>query len=124
VNAERYLSTKRIWIKKTPEIRALDGKSILIVDSEERQMRAHLRICDADPNGTDAGKCAVVVWATRVGEIKWENASVVPTPTIQTHSWQRFVTEDALDLIGPNGRDPTQGELMIILPIALHHSGG
>jgi hypothetical protein len=116
MNAEKYLTTKRIWMKPSPEIRNLDGKFILIVDSEESEVPANLSVSEGDPNGANAGKCSVVVRVTRVGKVEWRSAS---PPTTPTSGCERFLTQDAVDLIRPNDRDPTQGEFILVLPIGL-----
>ena len=116
MNAEKYLTTKRIYVELTSEIRCLDGKSILIVDSEESEVPANLSVSEADPKGADSGKSSVVVCVTRVDKVEWRSGS---PPTTQTRGCERFLTQDALDLIRPSDRDPTYGELILVLPVAL-----
>lgn len=110
------LTTKEDWFKPTSEIRGLDGKSLLIVDSERNEMPASLRVSDADPNGGDAGKCAVSICASRVGDIKWAKDSY---PTAAAMEWKRFVTYAGLPLIRPNDRDSARGDFLIPLPTTL-----
>jgi hypothetical protein len=72
MNAEKYVTTKPIWIEATSEIRGLDDKSIVIIDSEEGEMRANLRLnFESDPSRTDTRKCSVVVWRSQVDEKAW-----------------------------------------------------
>lgn len=116
MNAEKYLTTKQIWIELTSEIRDLDGESIVIIDSEERETPAYLRVSQADPNGTDAGKCSVEVCVVRSDKVEWGNAS---PPTTETGGFERFLTQDAVDLIRPNNGDLAQGNLILELPVTI-----
>jgi hypothetical protein len=63
-----YLSTTRVFLAPTPEIRALHDKSILIVTPSGDHMWAKICVEDADPEGCDAGKCSVLVWTASTDE--------------------------------------------------------
>jgi len=66
-----YLSTTRVFLAPTPEIRALHDKSILIVTPSGDHMWAKICVEDADPEGRDAGKCSVIVWTALTDEREW-----------------------------------------------------
>jgi hypothetical protein len=111
-----YLSTAPVFFTPTPEIRALDGKSILIADEGGGETPAKVRVADADPNGPDAGKCSVDAWQASMDDVEWVDAgSGQPPPTTQTHMWRRFLTPDALKSIRANQADPAY-ELLLELP--------
>lgn len=120
MSAENYVTTRRVSVELRPEIRALDGKSIVIIDSERREVRANIRLVfESDPSSSDTRKCAVLVWRSHADETQWGDGAESPRPTIPTEHRQRFLTHDALRLICPNEEDPTQGELVLVLPVAL-----
>ena len=111
-----YLSTTPVFLTPTPEIRALNEKSILIIVPSGGETPAKLRVADADPNSPDAGKCSVAAWQASMDDVEWADAGLgKPPPTTQTHIWQRFLTADAVKLIRPNEKDPTY-ELLLRLP--------
>ena|SRR5437016_4078302 len=111
-----YLSTQPVWLKPTPQIRALDDKSIVIADEGSRTP-AHLRVTDADPHSRDAGMCSVIAWQASMSPMheKWADVGS-PTPTSQAHQWERYLTEDALPLIHQNKEDPEYGDLLLEVP--------
>ncbi len=78
-----YLSTTRVFLAATPEIRALHDKSILIVTPSGDHMWAKICVDDADPEGRDAGKCSVIVWTASTDEREWVDAGSgrPPPPT-------------------------------------------
>jgi hypothetical protein len=111
-----YLSTQRVWLKPTAQIRALDGKSIVIVD-EGNRTPAHLRVSDADPQSGNAGMCSVIAWQASINpmDVEWVNVGS-PPPTSQAHQWERYLTKHALPLIHENKEDPEHGNLVLEVP--------
>jgi hypothetical protein len=111
-----YLSAQPVWLKPTAQIRALDGKSIVIVDEGSRTP-AHLRVSDADPQSCDAGMCSVIAWQTSMSpmDVKWTDVSS-PPPTSQAHQWERYLTEHALPLIHENKEDSEYSDLLLEIP--------
>ena len=111
-----YLSTQPVWINPTPDIRALDGKSI-VVANEGSRTSAHLRIGDADPAGKDAGMGSIIAWQASMSPMnaEWTDTGSTP-PTSQAHQWERYLTQDALPLIKQNEEDPEFGELLLEVP--------
>ena len=69
-----YLSTTDVFLAPTPEINALDNKSILIVTPNGSEMSAKICVENADPKGRDAGKCSVIVRAASMDEGEWVDA--------------------------------------------------
>jgi hypothetical protein len=112
-----YLSPNSVWLKPTAGIRALDDKSILIVEGEHRTP-AHIRVSDADPQSQNAGLCRVAVWQASIkgSSMKWADTGAGSPPTSQSHQWEMDLTEDALSLLHPNEEDPTHGELRLQIP--------
>jgi|SRR6478735_9945195 len=112
----KLLSTHPAWLKPTPQILALDGKSIVIADEGSR-IPAHLRVADADPQSRDAGMCSVVAWQASMSpmDVEWANAGS-PPPTSQAHQWERYLTEEALGLIQKNEEDSEYGDLVLDVP--------
>jgi len=111
-----YLSDKPVWLKPTASIRAIDGKSIVIVEGQHR-IPAHIRVSDADSQSHDSGLCHMKVWQASIDpmNVKWADIGSSP-PTAQAHQWEMYLTEDALPLIYPNQEDPEHGELIIKVP--------
>jgi len=111
-----YLSTTDIFLVPTPEIRALQDKSILIVTPSGDKMWAKICVEDADPEGRDAGKCSVIVWTTSTDEREWvDPRSGRPPPPTESHRWPQFLTSDAVNLIRPNEENPAY-DLLLQLP--------
>jgi hypothetical protein len=112
---DTLLNEREVWMKPTPEIQALDKRTI-VVEQDGHKTPATLRVRKADPNGPDAGKCSVAVWQTWVeGENEWANAGS-KIPTGQSRSWQRYLPPQALKLIGKNPDGPQFGELYLVIP--------
>ena len=113
---KRYLSSNPVWLKPTASIRALDGKSIVIVEKSHRTP-THIRVSDADPQSQHSGLCHVKVWQASIEpmNVKWADTSS-PPPTSQAHQWEMYLTEDALPLIHPNEEDPEHGDLLLEVP--------
>ena len=111
-----YLSPNPVWLKPRASIRALDGKSIVVVEGQSRT-HAHIRLSDADPQSPHSGLCRVVVWQASIEpmNIKWADAGSPPS-TSQAHQWEMCLTEDALALVRPNDEDPEYGELLLEVP--------
>jgi hypothetical protein len=112
-----YLLPNPVWLKPTAAIRALDDKSILIVDGEHRTP-AHIRVSDADPQSQHAGLCHVTVWQASIEgmTMKWADIRSGSPPTSQSHQWEMDLTDDALSLLRSNEEDPTHGELRLAVP--------
>lgn len=108
-----YLSTERVWLKCTDEIRALDGKEITVVE-DGHYFPMHLRV---SPGETDE-KCSVVVWQATGQQIPvWRNVASSPTPppTAQIGLFERFLTVEALALI--RRKDQAADEpLLLVVP--------
>jgi hypothetical protein len=111
-----YLSANPVSLKPTSSIRALDGKSIVIVE-EPHRTPAHIRVSDADPQSQHSGLCHVKVWQASIEPMnaKWADTGS-PPPTSQAHQWEMYLTEDALALIHPNEEDPEHGDLLLEVP--------
>jgi len=113
-----YLSPTLLFITPTPQIRALDDKSIVITVPSGGQTPAKLRVTNADPDGPHAGRCSVAVWQTSVGELEWVDVGSGRPPSAgQIHEWERYLTPEALNLIQPNEQEPSYGELLLALPM-------
>jgi hypothetical protein len=112
-----YLEPNPVWLKPTAAIRALDDKSILIVE-EQHRTPAQIRVSEADPRSQHAGLCWVKVWQASIEnmDVKWTDAGSGPPPTSQAHQWEMYLTGDALPLIRPNEEDRTYGELLLEVP--------
>ena len=120
MNIEDYLATEQVRVDLNSEVRGLDGKSIVIIDSQKREIRARLRLAfETDPNRADTRKCSVIVWRDQVDERGWADAPLSQRPTLEAASWERFLTAEALAFIRKNDGDPMQGELKLILPVPL-----
>jgi len=114
---KEYLSAKSICLTPTPEIRALDDKTILIVEGEsEKSCLLHVR--DADPNSIDVGMCSVIAAQYLSEEVEFpaeSRARVIPTATCRSE--HAFLSQDALDLIRPrNEQSLHTEELLLIIP--------
>jgi hypothetical protein len=117
-----YLSTQPVWLKPTAQIRALDGKSIVIVD-HGNQTSARLRVSDADPQRRDAGMCSVIAWQASISpmNVKWADAGPPPS-TSQAHQWEQYLTEHALALIHENKENTEYGDLVLEVPSDISQS--
>jgi hypothetical protein len=110
-----YLSENPTWLKPTDTIRALNDKSILIVEGAER-IPAHIRVSDADAKGEHSGLCCVQVWQASIDPMNAEWSSGPIPPTAQAHHWKRYLTKGAISLIQQNKHDSTHGELLLEVP--------
>lgn len=120
MNIEDYLATEKTWLDLSSEVRDLDGKSIVIIDSQKGEIRARLSLAfETDPNRADTRKCSVIVWRDQVDEKGWADAPLPQRPTLEKASWRRFLSANALRLICQNDGDPMQGELKLVLPVPL-----
>jgi len=112
---EPQLTNQPVWLKPTPKIRALDGKSVLIKNlTNDREKSATLRVSDGDPQTTEADKCSVAAQQTSVGNVEWTDAGKTP-PAEQIHVWRAFLNGPAIDLLRPNDEHPGYGELSLAL---------
>ena|SRR6266478_1379382 len=111
-----YLSTTDVFLASTPDIRALHNKSILITTPSGSERPAKVCVEDADSEGRDADKCSVIVRAASMDEGEWVDAGSgrLPPPT-ESHGWSRFLTSDAVNLIGPNNENRAY-DLLLELP--------
>ena len=72
---DTLLNEREIWMKPTPEIQALKGKTIVVTEQDGSQWSATLQIGGADPNSFDAGKCSVALCGKPgVGHLEWTDA--------------------------------------------------
>jgi hypothetical protein len=110
-----YLSETPTWLKPADSIRALNAKSIVVVQGHER-IPGHIRVSDADPKSEHQGLCRVEVWQASTDPMKPEWASGSVPPTAQSHRWKKYLTENALSLIRPNEEDSNYGELLLEVP--------
>ena len=103
-------------MEQTPEIQALNDRSMLLEQAGDSKTPGFLRVSSADPAGADAGKCSVLFWQTWVeGGREWANVGSV-IPTGQIGGWQCYLSADALKHIEKNP-DPQFGELRLVLPL-------
>lgn len=99
-----------------PKIRALDGKTMLLVDSDSSKTSTILTVSDADPNGPMAGKCSVFVQEICRGNTDWHGSGSSPCSG-PTKIWSRFLGEEAVRLICTNNpEDSCYGELLLVAP--------
>ena len=117
---EPQLFDQPIWLTPTPNIRALDGKSVLIKNlATNSEKSATLRVSDGNPYTVDADKCSVAVQQASIGDFKWADAGgTTPPPTEQIRVWRAFLNEAAMDLICANDGSPEYGELSLALSYA------
>jgi hypothetical protein len=119
---KEYLSSKPIWHESSEKILALDGKSILIVRSDNDITPGQLRVETAPPNSLEPRKVSVIVWGVVVPDEPWEPVTMNPTAPQKFYEmgqWSQFLSQDALDLIRPQS-DPSlsYAELLLALPVA------
>ena len=115
--AQPHLSDRPIWFEPTPQIRALNGKSVLVRNlTNNSEKSATLRISDGNPQTVYAGKCSVAVEQATVGNLKWTDAGgTTPPPTEQIRVWRAFLNEAAVALLCTNNESPEYGELWLEL---------
>ena len=113
--ARPRLSDQPTWFEPTDEIRALDDKSVLIID-RNHQTPAKLRVESADPQSTNAGKCAIKAQQAMIGNsIEWTDAGTTPPPVEQINVWEKFLNKAAINSLRENDEGPQFGELMLKL---------
>lgn len=110
-----HLFESPTWLKPADSIRALNAKSIVMVQGHER-IPAHIRVSDADPESEHRGLCCVEIWQASTDPMKPEWASGSVPPTAQSHHWKKYLTKNALSLIRPNEEDSNYGELLLEVP--------
>jgi hypothetical protein len=107
------LSDQPAWVEPTDEIRALADKSVVIIEGNHR-IPAKLRVRSADPQGANAGKCAVKAQQAMIGNtIEWTDAGTTPPPTEQINAWEKFLNKAAITSIRENEEGPQFGELIL-----------
>ena len=113
-----YLSSNPVWLKPAESIRALHGKSIVVVEGQQR-IPAHVRISDADSHSQHSGLCCVKVWQASIEgiSVEWPETDSRLGGS-QAHEWEMYLTEDALPLVHPNHEDAEYGELLLEIPEA------
>jgi len=123
------LSAQAVWFGPTDKVRALDDQEILFVQGASR-WEAHLRVEDAPPNSPERGKIAVIAWQAVIPDLEngWqEGVQIAPTKAakyLESHPWQRFLTQDGLDLIRPRSSEwPEHIKLELVLPNEPESSG-
>jgi hypothetical protein len=120
MSREQYITASPVSIELTPEIRGLDGKSIVIIDSEGRELRGNLRlILASDPTSADTRECSVMIWRSQTDESRWSDGAMSLRPTMPMEGLARFLTQDAMELICPNDDDSLEGELKLVLPVEI-----
>jgi hypothetical protein len=99
------LNDSAVWMIPTPEIEALHERKIVLQRSKSKR-RGYLHVCQADPAGADAGKCALALDEAWIegGKVWADDRTAIPTG--QTRSRRRYLTPDALPLIGENSSGP------------------
>lgn len=99
------LNERAVWMIPTPEIKALHERKIVLQQGKSKR-RGYLLVCQADPAGANAGKCAVALGEAWIegGKVWADGRSAIPTA--QTRSRRRYLTPDALPLIGENSSGP------------------
>jgi hypothetical protein len=113
--ARPRLSDQPTWFEPTDKIRALDDKSVLIIDGDH-QTPAKLRLGSADLHGANAGKYSVKAQQAMIGNIpKWTDAGKTPPPVEQIQVWQKFLNEAAVNSLRENDEEPEFGELILKL---------
>jgi hypothetical protein len=101
MNLGRYLSDKPVWVTPTPEIRALDNKSLLIIQGDNLS-EVELTIEGSPASSVEGGKVSVVGWNVMVSDEPWKEVTLIPKKAAKisdAHYWQQYVTQDALDSI-------------------------
>ena len=114
------MSDQPIWIVPTPEIRALNGKTVLITNlTTNKQTPATLRVSDGNPHTINKDKCSVKVEQASIGDLKWTDAGgTTPPPTEQIRVWRAFLNEAAIASFCENDESPEYGELSLTLSFA------
>ena len=110
-----YLSEKRIWLRTTPCVEVLDGKSILIIDGEsEYQSRLTLSYENSDDHRTE--KCTVSAQKTFEEAPLWQTPlpDTMPPPSQQRFR-RKYFSQAALDLIR-EAVDSHHGEFVLVVP--------
>ncbi len=109
------LSDQPTWFEPTAKIRALDDKSVLIVDGNH-ETPATLRVESANPQGAHTGKCSVKAQQAMIGNnIKWTDVGTTPPPVEQINVWEKFLNEPAINSLRENDEGPQFGELVLKL---------
>jgi hypothetical protein len=109
------LNEQPVWMKLTPEIQALDDRTILVEEGDSLTT-ANVSVGTAHPDGPEAGKCSVALHGLPgIGNLEWTNAGE-STASEQIQTWQRYLSPEALELIGENPDGAQFGELRIVIP--------
>ena len=110
-----YLSEKRFWLKPTPRIEVLDGKSILIIDGES-EYQSRLLVSYEHAADPDSEKCTVSAQKAFEDEPLWDTPlpDTMPPPSRQQVRKQYF-SQAAVDLIR-EAVDAQHGELVLVVP--------
>jgi hypothetical protein len=116
----RYLLGTPVFLQPTLKIDQMDKKTLCIREGDSFHI-ATVRVEDADPQGINRGKCAVMVWNSTPDEPDDEpwvpvSSGLLP-PISRTHYYERFLSQDAVDLIRPHN-DPLlpESELLLVIP--------
>jgi hypothetical protein len=119
-----FLSNKTIWLDPTPKIRALHGKTILIVEGDQKSPE-HLHVAEDDPTGSNAGKCSVTATPVMTPNFTWSNvsSSQVPPTLLINHPRKRFLSQSAVGLIRRNDPPQRYGEFLLECPTTEESSG-
>lgn len=83
-----YFSDKSVWFDSTPEIRALDGRKLIVVDDAERDLKI-----EDDPSGSK--KIAVAATALPLSDVPNEPDMKEGRPV------KGYLTKDALRRLKP-----------------------
>jgi hypothetical protein len=114
---KQYFSDSIIWLTPTQEQMALHEKSILIVYPQGNIVEGNVSIQPADPHGTNVGKYSASIWSIPSAEDEWEDAGQLPRiPTAPICRWEKFLSQDVLDLIRRNDPWLSPAELLLALP--------
>jgi hypothetical protein len=114
---KQYFSDSVIWLTPTQEQMALHEKSILIVYPQGNIVEGNLSIQPAGPHGTNMGKYSASIWSIPYPDDEWKDTGQLsPIPTAQIRRWEKFLSQDVLDLIRRNDPWLSPAELLLALP--------
>jgi hypothetical protein len=114
---KQYLSKTAIWSAPTKEQIALDEKSIIIVYPQGNVVEGNVSIQPADPHGTNVGKYSASIWSISPPEDEWRDTGQLSQISAERiRRWEKFLSQDVLDLIRRNDPWLSPAELLLALP--------
>ena len=114
---KQYLSKTAIWFAPTKEQIALDEKSIVIVyPPQGNVVEANVSIQPADPHGTNVGKYSASIWSISPPDEWRDTGQLSQIPAELMRRWEKFLSQDVLDLIRRNDPRLSPAELLLALP--------